>query len=330
MILITSEDTKKDIMKVIDIIQRAKNPLVSYEIIPPKRGGTIQQIFELIEPLQKYTPPFIDVTSHAAEVQFEELANGVVKRTVKRKRPGTLGLCAAIKSKFGIETVPHLLCEGFTREETEDALIELNYLGIQNVLALRGDHHGFLKPLASNRSRNTYAADLVHQITAMNRGEYLEEMLDAAKTDFCIGVAGYPEKHFEAPNMQRDIQHLKLKVEAGADYIVTQMFFENRHFFAFVDACRAAGITVPIIPGLKVLTSKTHLKSLPKSFYLELPEPLVMEVEAATKEQVPEIGMRWAIRQAEELLSNGYNVHFYIMQQAKHIVPVVDMLHKMA
>ncbi|MBN8587914.1 MAG: methylenetetrahydrofolate reductase [Rhodothermia bacterium] len=317
-------------MKVIDIIERAKNPLVSYEIIPPKRGGTIQQIFELIEPLQKFNPPFIDVTSHAAEVQYEELANGVVKRTVKRKRPGTLGMCAAIKGKFGIETVPHLLCEGFTREETEDALIELNYLGIQNVLALRGDQHGFSKPIATNRSRNDFASDLVKQITAMNRGEYLEEMLDAAGTDFCIGVAGYPEKHFESPNMQRDIHYLKQKVDAGAAYIVTQMFFDNRHFFTFVETCRAAGITVPIIPGLKVLTTKNHLKSLPKSFYLELPEELVQEIEQAPKERVPEIGMKWAIKQAEELLSNGYNVHFYIMQQAKHIVPVVEALYKMA
>lgn len=316
-------------MKITEIIERAKKPLISYEIIPPKRGGSLQQIIGMVESLLPYEPPFIDVTSHAAEVSYEELSNGVVKQQVKRKRPGTLGICAAIKSKYGIETVPHLLCEGFTREETEDALIELHYLGVQNVLALRGDG-GTMKPMSSNRTKNQYASDLVAQIRAMNDGHYLEDMLDAAKTDFCVGVAGYPEKHFQAPNLSRDITYLKQKVDAGAQYIVTQMFFDNAHFFRFVEACRAAGITVPIIPGLKVITTKNHLRTLPSSFHIEIPQQLVEEIEAAKPEQVAEIGMRWAIQQSEALLSAGYNLHYYIMQNTKNILPVVKAVHKMA
>jgi methylenetetrahydrofolate reductase (NADPH) len=317
-------------MKVTEIIEKSQNPFISYEIIPPKRGNSVQQLLNLIEALMPYEPPFIDVTSHAAEIYYEELQDGVVKRHVKRKRPGTLGVCAAIRSKFGIEAVPHILCEGFTREETEDALIELHYLGIQNVLALRGDGHGNTKPISSNRTKNQFAQDLIKQIVSMNGGHYLEDMLDATPTDFCIGVAGYPEKHIESPNMSKDIAYLKAKMDEGADYIVTQMFFDNAHFFRFVDQCRAAGITQPIIPGLKVMTTKKQLSVLPKAFFLEIPEPLADEVEAARPDQVAEIGMRWATKQSEELMSAGYNVHFYIMQNAKHIVPVAQALKKMA
>lgn len=318
-------------MKVTEILDQADNPLISYEIIPPRRGGSVAGIMAIVEQLVKFSPPFIDVTSHSAEVYYEELPDGTLRRYAKRKRPGTLGLCAAIKGRYGIETVPHLLCLGFSREETEDALIELNYLGIQNVMALRGDDSGYEKVFNGNRSRNLYACDLVGQISEMNRGGYLENLLDAAPTDFCVGVAGYPEKHFEAPNRAWDIQHLKRKVEAGADYITTQMFFDNRHYFSFVAECREAGIEVPIIPGIKVLTSKRQLHALPRNFHVEVPAELAGEVESVPDDRARDVGIDWAIRQAEELMSAGVPcVHFYIMQSAEVVSRVVEPLRMMA
>ncbi|WP_456428960.1 methylenetetrahydrofolate reductase [NAD(P)H] [Rhodocaloribacter sp.] len=305
--------------------------MISYEIIPPKRGGSVGEIMEIVEELIAFDPPFIDMTSHSAQVQYEEMPDGTWRRIVKRKRPGTLGLCAAIRGRFGVETVPHLLCRGFTREETEDALIELNYLGIHNVMALRGDDIGFDKPIPRNRSRNEFAIDLVRQIAEMNRGHYLEELIDAAPTDFCVGVAGYPEKHFEAPNLKWDVLNLKKKVDAGAHYITTQMFYDNRHFFRFMELCREAGITVPIIPGLKVLTSKRQLRALPSRFHVEVPEELAAEIEAAPDAEVPAIGAAWAVRQCEELMNAGAPcIHFYIMQTARHVKRVVEALRKMA
>lgn len=318
-------------MTVTEILERASEPLISYEIIPPKRGGSVQAIMEVVEDLMRFNPPFIDVTSHSAEAYYEELPDGTVKRHIKRKRPGTIGLCAAIHAQFGVEAIPHLLCNGFTREETEDALIELNYLGIDNVLALRGDDNGYKKPLGPSKSRNKYALDLVEQIEAMNRGVYLEELLDATPTNFCIGVAGYPEKHFEAPNMTWDILHLKRKVDAGAHYITTQMFFNNEYYFDFVDQCREVGIDVPIIPGLKIITSKRHLKTLPSYFYTEIPEELVAEIEAAKPEHVEDIGVEWAVKQSEELMEAGVpSIHFYIMQNARVVSRVVEELRAMA
>ncbi|WP_457652379.1 methylenetetrahydrofolate reductase [NAD(P)H] [Rhodocaloribacter sp.] len=318
-------------MKVTELLDRATETLISYEIIPPKRGGSVGEIMEIVEELIAFDPPFIDMTSHSAQVQYEEMPDGTWRRIVKRKRPGTLGLCAAIRGRFGVETVPHLLCRGFTREETEDALIELNYLGIHNVMALRGDDIGFDKPIPRNRSRNEFAIDLVRQIAEMNRGHYLEELIDAAPTDFCIGVAGYPEKHFEAPNLKWDVLNLKKKVDAGAHYVTTQMFYDNRHFFRFVELCREAGITVPIIPGLKVLTSKRQLRALPSRFHVEVPEELAAEIEAAPDAEVPEIGAAWAVRQCEELMAAGVPcIHFYIMQTARHVKRVVEALRKMA
>src|SRR5262245_10485709 len=239
-------------MKVIEHLAQAHQPLISFEIIPPLRGGDVKGLLALIDDLVKFAPPFIDITSHAAESIYEETAHGIERR-VKRKRPGTLGVCALIQNKYSIDAVPHILCHGFTREETEDFLIELRYLGIDNVLAVRGDDSGFEKPLHYGRSANRFASDLVAQIAAMNGGRYLEAgLLDAEPTRFCIGVGGYPEKHFEAPNLELDVRHVKTKIEAGADYVVTQMFFDNRHYFRFVELCRAQGIAAPIIPGLKI------------------------------------------------------------------------------
>ena len=318
-------------MKVTDHLERATEPLISYEIIPPKRGSSIDVVFDIVEQLVPFEPPFIDVTGHSAEVYYEEMPDGSIRRHVKRKRPGTLGLCAAIQYRYGIDTVPHLLCQGFTREETEDALIELQYLGVQNVMTLRGDDKGTPKKSAPHRSVNETACDLVEQVQAMNHGTFLEDLIDGKPTDFCIGVAGYPEKHFQAPNPTWDVLNLKRKVDAGADYVVTQMFYDNRHYFDFVERCRAVGITVPIIPGLKLVTTKRHLHSLPSTFHLEIPEALAAEIEAAKPEDVPSVGVEWALQQSEELMSRGVPaVHFYIMQTAKHVTRVVEALRKMA
>ena len=314
-------------MKVIEHLDRARSPLISYEIIPPKRGGSIEGVMETIESVMPFQPPFIDVTSHAAEVSLEEQPGGVFKQRIKRKRPGTIGLCAAIEHHFNIDTVPHLLCHGFTRQETEDALIELNYLGIDNVLAIRGDDTGYQKQLISGRTRNTHAVDLVTQINDMNHGQYLEDLVDATATDFCIGVAGYPEKHFEAPNLDWDIERTKEKLDAGADYLVTQMFFRNQVYFDYVEKCREAGITAPIIPGLKILTSKRHLNFLPRFFHTEIPEELASEVEGVQQEQVADVGVEWAIRQSKELLESGAPaLHFYIMQNSRVVTNVVSEL----
>jgi methylenetetrahydrofolate reductase (NADPH) len=318
-------------LKVTEHYARAEGPLLSYEIIPPRRGGSIDSVLDIVEALLPFDPPFIDVTGHSAEAYYEEMPDGTVRRHVKRKRPGTIGLCAAIQHRFGIDAVPHLLCRGFTREETEDALIELHYLGIRNVLLLRGDDIDRPMPERADRSRNEYACDLVSQVADMNRGRFLEDLVDAAPTDFCIGVAGYPEKHVDAPNMTWDILNLKRKIDAGAEYIVTQMFFDNRHFIEFVARCREVGITVPIVPGLKVLTSKAHLSSLPRNFHAEIPEALAAEVEAARPEQVPDIGVEWARQQAEGLMEAGVpGLHFYIMSTAAHVRRVVEPLRKAA
>ncbi len=314
-------------MKIVELLDKAKDPLISYEIVPPKRGSSAQQIMKIVSDLVEHEPPFIDVTSHSAQVYYEELSDGSWKRHVKRKRPGTLGLCAAIKHRFNIEPVPHLLCHGFTREETEDALIELNYLGIQNIMALRGDDMQVGKQVGSARTINRYAGDLVEQVSDMNQGKFLEDIIDGTPADFCVGVAGYPEKHFEAPNLTWDILNLKRKVDAGAEYIITQMFYNNEHYFNFVERCRDVGIEVPIIPGLKILTSKRQLQMLPKRFFLEIPEALAAEVEAAEPKHVAEVGVEWALKQAEELMNAGLPcVHFYILQKADTVKRVVGKL----
>ena len=314
-------------MKVIEHLEKAREPLISFELIPPKRGGDITDVLNVIDNIMKFNPPFIDITSHSAEVIYEETSEGIRKK-VKRKRPGTLGICALIQNKYNIDAVPHILVKGFTREETEDFMIELNYLGIDNVLAIRGDDSGYEKPIPLGRSANRSAVDLVEQIVKMNKGIYLEDsLLDARPTKFCIGVGGYPEKHFEAPNLKADIKFAKQKVDAGADYIVTQMFYDNRFYFEYVDKCREHGINVPIIPGLKILTSRAQLHSIPKDFHVTIPSALSDEVENAKPENVVNIGVEWAAKQVRELLEgNVPGVHFYIMLNSKPINLVMDRL----
>lgn len=315
-------------MKISDIIHSAKDPFVSFEIIPPARGRSAREIYEIIDELIEFKPPYIDVTSHAADSYFIEQDNGTFTRHIKRKRPGTIGLCAAIKYRYQLEAVPHLLCQGFNKQETEDALIELNYLGIDNVLAIRGDQLQYQKAHATGREANEHALDLVKQISNMNRGKYLEDILDADESDFCIGVGGYPEKHPDSPSKAADIRYLKKKVDAGAQYIVTQMFFSTEDYFEFVDSCRAEGINVPIIPGLKLITRKTQLNSLPHAFSVNIPDDLVKSIEEAenTRERA-EIGVAYAVKQCEELLNRGVeNLHFYVMQDTRLVKQVVRSL----
>jgi methylenetetrahydrofolate reductase (NADPH) len=314
-------------MKVIEHLNRSKEPLISFEIIPPRRGGSLESLMQLVSELAVHKPPFIDITSHPAVISYEDGPKGL-KRVVKRKRPGTLGLCALVQHKFGIDAVPHVICRGFSKEETEDFLIELHYLGIDNVLAIRGDDNGYDKPLVEGRTNNPFALDLVEQIHGMNKGHYLDQIQASDPTSFCVGVAGYPEKHFEAPNRIADLKHLKAKVDAGAEYIVTQMFFNNAHYFRYVDECRAAGITVPIIPGLKILASQRQLSALPKNFWCEIPEELAEKARNADPKEVVEIGIDWAVKQSKELLKEGVSsLHYYVMQNTRSVNEVLRRLN---
>jgi len=304
-------------MKVLEHLSKANNTLISFEIIPPRRGGDIKQLMNVLDEIVKYNPPFIDITSHAAEVIYEETPNGGYQMKIKRKRPGTLGICALIQNKYNVDAVPHVICSGFTKEETEDFLIELHYLGIDNVLAVRGDDSGFKKPLKFGRSANEYASDLIRQISNINEGKYIEDsLLDARPMNFCIGAGGYPEKHFESPNLRADIKYTKEKVDAGACYIVTQMFFDNKHYFNYVELCRKEGIKAPIIPGLKIITSKSQIINLPKHFYIDIPEELTEEISKVKNDkQALELGVEWTAKQVEELLNkNVPAIHFFVMQ----------------
>ncbi len=314
-------------MKVTDHIQSAKGKtLFSFEILPPLKGQNIQTIFDNIDPLMEFKPPFIDVTYHREEYDYKELPNGLLEKRIVRKRPGTVGICAAIQNKYQVDAIPHVLCGGFTKEDTENFLIDMGFLGIDNVVALRGDavkSETYFKPEPTG---NAFAVDLVRQIDEMNHGVYLDEDLkNSTQTDFCIGVAGYPEKHMEAPNMESDIHFLKKKIEAGADYVVTQMFFDNSKFFAFVDSCRKAGIEVPIIPGLKPLATQKQLNLIPHRFHVDLPEALIKEVlKAKTKEAIRQVGIDWCIAQSKELIAAGVPfLHYYSMGKS-------DNIHKVA
>ncbi len=315
-------------MKVTDHIQSAKGKtLFSFEILPPLKGQNIQTIFDNIDPLMEFKPPFIDVTYHREEYDYKELPNGLLEKRIVRKRPGTVGICAAIQNKYQVDAIPHVLCGGFTKEDTENFLIDMGFLGIDNVVALRGDavkSETYFKPEPTG---NAFAVDLVRQIDEMNHGVYLDEDLkNSTQTDFCIGVAGYPEKHMEAPNMESDIHFLKKKIEAGADYVVTQMFFDNSKFFAFVDSCRKAGIEVPIIPGLKPLATQKQLNLIPHRFHVDLPEALIKEVlKAKTKEAIRQVGIDWCIAQSKELIAAGVPfLHYYSMGKSDNIHKVVS------
>ncbi len=277
-------------------------------------------IYNAIEPLMEFNPPFIDVTSSREDLVYKEHNNGLLEKVTYRKRPGTVAVCAAIMNRFKVDAVPHLICGGFTKEETEYALIDLQFLGIDNVLVLRGDARKADPGFIPTPGGHAYATDLLEQVTNMNKGIYLHEYQETSyKTDFCIGVAAYPEKHFEAPNLKTDFKYLKMKVDGGAHFIVTQMFFDNSKYIDFVKLCRENGITVPIIPGLKPITSSKQLINLPKIFHIDIPEDLSDAVQACKSEKdVKEVGIQWMISQCKELMDFGVPVlHFYTMGNAE-------------
>jgi methylenetetrahydrofolate reductase (NADPH) len=313
-------------MKVTEHIKNAKKTLFSFEILPPLKGTSIQSIYDSLDPLMEFNPPFIDVTYHREEYVYKKRENDLLERHAVRKRPGTVGICAAIMNKYNIDTVPHIICGGFNKEETENALIDLDFLGVDNVLVLRGDPIKSETYFTAEEGGHRYASELLHQVDGMNNGIYLdEELKNSAKTDFCIGVAGYPEKHFEAANMQSDIHFLKKKVESGADYIVTQMFFDNQKYFDFVKLCRENDILVPIIPGLKPISTEKQLTLLPHRFNLNLPNPLVDEVlKCKDNKSVRQVGVEWAIQQTKELIEFGAPcIHFYTMGKSDNVQQIV-------
>jgi len=309
-------------MKITEHIKKAKGKtLFSFEIIPPQKGRNIQELYSNIDPLMEFNPPFIDVTTSREEFIYIE-KEGLLDRKITRMRPGTVGICAAIKHKYNVDTVPHVLCGGFSKEETEYLLVDCHYLGIDNVMALRGDAMKHQQYFEQAKGGHFYAKELVVQIQNLNKGKYLHDVIEADdKADFCIGVAGYPEKHIEAPSLQSDLKRLKEKVDAGADYVVTQMFFDNEKYFNFVKEAKKAGIDVPIIPGIKPVSVKRHLQLLPQVFKIDLPEALVIEIEKCqNNRQVRQVGVDWCIEQSKELLAAGVPVlHYYSMGKSDNI-----------
>jgi len=315
--------------KVTEHLKNAKSTLFSLEILPPSTGESIQKLFDNIEPLMEFKPKFIDVTYHREEYVFKKMPNGLLEQKSIKKRPGTVSICAAIMHKFHVDTVPHIICGGFTKEETEYALIDLNFLGIDNVLALRGDSIKGQKSFEPSHGGHQYASELVSQIHSMNKGIYLsDELQNPTPTKFCIGVAGYPEKHFEAPNLKTDMKYLKQKIANGADYIVTQMFFDNKKYFEFVEKCRAEGIDVPIIPGLKPITSKSQIYNLPRNFFIDLPDDLIDAIENCRNDNdVKNVGIEWAINQSKELMKHNVPcLHFYSMGKSHAIQAIASKL----
>ena len=316
-------------MKVTDHIQKSDGKtLFSFEIIPPKKGKNIQELYNNIDPLMEFNPPFIDVTTSREEYVYIE-KSGLLDRKITRMRPGTLGICAAIKHKYDVDTVPHVLCGGFTKEETEYLLVDCHYLGINNVMALRGDAMSHQNYFEAAKGGHQYAQDLVEQIADLNQGKYLHDVMEADDcADFCIGVAGYPEKHLEAPSLQTDLKRLKDKVDAGADYVVTQMFFDNQKYFNFVKAAREIGIDVPIIPGIKPIAISKHLQLLPQVFKIDLPEPLINAVQdCSTNQQVRHVGVEWCVQQSKELIDFGVPVlHYYSMGKSTNIEHIAKQI----
>jgi len=315
-------------MKVTEHLEKAEETLFSFEVIPPVKGKNIEELYKNIDPLMEFKPPFIDVTTSREEYVYID-RDGLLDRRRTRMRPGTLGICAAIAHKYDVDTIPHVLCGGFTREETEYLLVDCQYLGIDNIMALRGDAMKDEKYFTPTEGGHTYASELVQQIANLNMGVYLHEMVETDRCpDFCIGVAGYPEKHMEAPSLKNDLKWLKYKIDLGAEYIVTQMFFDNRKYFDFVNQARDMGIDVPIIPGIKPIAVKRHLQLLPQVFRTELPEPLIEAVEACRdNQQVREVGIEWAIEQSRELKAAGVPVlHFYSMGKSDNIKTIAEAI----
>ncbi|CAM1343868.1 Methylenetetrahydrofolate reductase [Tenacibaculum amylolyticum] len=319
---------KSSIVKVTEHIAQSKGKTrFSFEILPPLKGQHIDSIFNNIDPLMEFNPPFIDVTYHREEYVYQELDNGLLKKKIVKKRPGTVGICAAIQNKYNVDAIPHVLCGGFSKEDTENFLIDLDFLGIDNVMALRGDavkSEIYFKP---EKDGHKFANELVDQIENLNQGKYLDKDLqNTSCTDFCVGVAGYPEKHMEAPSLESDIHFLKKKIKQGADYIVTQMFFDNQKYFEFVEKCKSEGITVPIIPGLKPISTKKQLNLIPHRFKVDLPDDLVMAVvKAKDNTEVRQIGIEWCIAQSKELIKKGVPfLHYYSMGKSDNIKSIAS------
>ena len=318
-------------MKVTQYFEKAKGKtLISFEVLPPLKGGGMKAIFDTLDPLMEFKPPFIDVTYHREDYVYKKQKSGYFEKTAIRKRPGTVGICASIMHRYGVDAVPHLICGGFTKEETENVLIDLSFLNIDNVLVLRGDARKFDGKFIPEPEGHKYAVDLANQVKDMNNGIYLDDaIVDGEKTDFCVGIAGYPEKHFEAPNLSSDLQYTKAKIEAGANYIVTQMFYDNSKYFEYVDKCRAIGIDVPIVPGLKPITRKYQLNSLPRLFHVNMPEDLVKEIQKAKNSAaVTQVGIEWAIQQSKELKAKGVPcLHYYTMGDTDTISKIVEAIY---
>ena len=313
-------------MKVTQYFENAgDSTLFSFEVLPPLKGQHIQTLFDHIDPLMEFNPPFIDVTYHREEFEYKKLPNGLMERKTVRKRPGTVGICAALQNKYKIDAVPHIICGGFTKEETENALIDLNFLGIDNIMVLQGDARKPDRDFKPEEGGHTYASELLEQVVELNRGIFLDDELEQAHhSDFCIGVSGYPEKHMAAPNLELDMKYLKQKVDKGADYIVTQMFFDTQKYIDFVTKCREMDINIPIVPGLKPITSLRQLTILPQIFHIDLPYDLSNALEKAkNNDQAKEIGIEWAIQQSKELIEFGVpTLHYYSMGKSESVYKV--------
>ena len=313
--------------KVIEKITNTDKTLFSFELLPPPKGQGIEYIYRIMDSLMEFDPAYVNITYHQEEVVYRKVKKNLLEKRVVWKRPGTVAISAAIKYKYGVMVVPHLICGGFTREETENALIDLNFLDIHNVLAVRGDPLTGSKVFVPEEDGHEHAIDLVEQVIKLNQGIYLDpELINPQPTNFSVGVAGYPEKHPESPNFESDIHFLKKKIEAGAEYIVTQMFFDNRKFFEFEDRCRKAGINVPVIPGIKPLSTLKQLTYLPKTFNIDMPETLVKEIlKCKTNEEVYELGIEWGTQQAKELAAHGVPaIHFYTMGRTDNIRRIAE------
>jgi methylenetetrahydrofolate reductase (NADPH) len=317
-------------MKVIDHIKNANGKtLFSLEVLPPLKGENIRTLFDHMDPLMEFKPPFVDVTYHREEFVYKKRENGLLEKKSTRKRPGTVALCAAIQNHYKVDTVPHIICGGFTKDETENALIDLHFLGIENALLLQGDGIKNEGRFVADPDGHRYASELVQQVVNLNQGRYLDEdLLNSTPTNFCIGVAGYPEKHFAAPNLKTDLKYLKNKVDLGAEFIVTQMFFDNSKYFEFVKQCRDMGILVPIIPGIKPITTKAQTSILPTIFYIDLPEELSDAVDKCKDNAaVKQVGIEWTVQQSKELMKAGVpSLHFYSMGKSDPIYRIAKEL----